>query len=410
MNGRVILAIVALIVIGHAIVIYLFVRGSGKNEAKAPPAAVAPAQQDAGQLPPAQGPQQQPALPGQTQGAPLKPGVAQAPAKPAGHENPNFGKPFLYDTAVKGDIGSIQGSNEATSGILVDLDTRHVLWAKNAKEAFPIASMTKMMTILIAYEDIEAGRNGVTLDSQVKVTPAAMKIGGSQVYLDPKESFALKDLLKMVSIKSANDAAYLVAEYLGGGDVYSFVKRMNVRAKELGMTSTVFHNPHGLPEKPSTMDNVSSPEDLSILAEHILEHPQLMEWASTWTTDFREPGQKGHMLITNHNHLVQGSPKACPGVDGLKTGFINRSGFCITVTCKRGGKRTVAVVTGFPSFPARDTYIKRLLDWGYARIDNPSPKDSGAPEKSGTPAKKKTGAAATAASSKKSSTKQKKAE
>ncbi len=404
MNGRIILGILALIVIGHVLVIYLFVREGDKKEPQAPVAPAVQEQQQPGQPMPAQ--------PGAVQAKPgqMRPGTPGQPpqgmGKPGGHENPNFGKPFIYDNAVKGNIGSIPSSSESTAGILVDLDTRQVLWAKNPKEAFPIASMTKMMTMLIAYEDVLSARNGLTMDTQIKVTPAATKIGGSQVYLDPKESFTLRDLLKMVSIKSANDAAYLVAEHLGGGDVYSFVKRMNARAKELGMTSTSFHNPHGLPEKPSTMNNVSSPEDLSILAEHILESPQLMEWAATWTTDFREKGQKGYMQITNHNHLVPGSPESCPGVDGMKTGFINMSGFCITVTCKRGGKRLVAVVTGVPTRKGRDLFMKKLLDWGYARAENPSPKDS-APASKSEPAKKKSGAAA-AAPKKTTTAKQKK--
>jgi len=272
------------------------------------------------------------------------------------------GKPFDYSSSVE----EAPDSSEATAGILVDLGSRRVLWAKNPKEPVPIASMTKMMTVLLAYEDILAGRGGASLKTEVAVTPESSKIGGSQVYLDPRESFTLEELLEAVSVKSANDAAYLVAQRLGGGDAGAFVARMNVRAKGIGMKATKFSNPHGLPEKPPENDNAASPEDLALLAERCLEHPKIMEWASTWSVDFRKPGERGHMTLTNHNHLVPGSPGECPGVDGLKTGFTTRAGFCMTVTCKRNGKRLAAVATGFKSYHERDAFVKRLLDWGYS--------------------------------------------
>jgi len=289
-----------------------------------------------------------------------------SPQSGEGKKESVVGKPFVYERAVSGDLLEVPGSSSATAGILVDLGSRRVLWAKNPKEPVPIASMTKMMTVLLAYEDVLSKREGLSLETEIAVTPESAKVGGSQVYLDPRESFSLEELLKAVSIKSANDAAFLVAEKLGGGDAGAFVARMNVRAKEIGMSATRFSNPHGLPEKPASNDNVASPEDLALLAERCLEHPKIMEWASTWSADFRKPGQKGHMLVTNHNHLVPGSPNECPGVDGLKTGFINRSGFCMTVTCKRNGKRLVAVVTGFMAYKDRDAFAKRLLDWGYS--------------------------------------------
>jgi len=395
MNGKVILSIIAAIVLVHVLIIYFLVRGGGKKSAQPPPSneitQQAPASPDAAQ----------PQTPGKgaPQGNVKTPALPSAPGMPEGHANPNFGKPFNYSGAIKGDIPSIPDSKDVSAGILVDLDTRQVLWAKDSKESLPIASMTKMMTMLIAYEDVLTGKNGLTLDTQIKVTPAATKIGGSQVYLDSRESFSLRELLQAVAIKSANDAAYLVAESLGNGDVHLFVQRMNAKAKQLGMNNTTFHNPHGLPEKPSTADNVSTAEDMAILAEHILEHKQLMEWASTWVTGFRPEGAKGHMQITNHNHLVPGSPEACAGVDGLKTGFINRSGFCITVTCKRGDKRMVAVAMGVPTRKGREIFLRKLLDWGYRRSADPNAPEVAAPA-SGK-ASKKAAAAAPASSSQK---------
>lgn len=275
------------------------------------------------------------------------------------HENPLFGKFFTYKNAVNGDIAGIPDSKNATSGILVDLGTRNVLWAKNPRKAVPIASMTKMMTVLLAMEAIDNG--AVTMETPVKVTASSMKIGGSQVYLDTKETFPMRELLKSVAIKSANDSAQLVAEHLGNGDVAMFVENMNKRAKELKFPNTRFFNPHGLPEDNPERDNVSSPEALAFLAEHLLDYPQVVQWASTWSEPFREKGDPHYQIMTNHNHLVN----ECPGVDGMKTGWIKRSGFCTTVTCKRAGKRLVAVVTGFQSRKERDAFVKKLLDWGY---------------------------------------------
>ena len=276
--------------------------------------------------------------------------------------------PFNYQTAWKGNIPELPASSGARAGILVDADTGNVLWNKQAGTPVPIASMTKIMTLLLACEDIQSGRNGITLETPVPVSRAAMKIGGSQVWLDSKETFPLEELLKAVAIKSANDAAYLVAEFLGQGDVYGFVGRMNRRARELGMKNTRFHNPHGLPGKSSAEDNVSSPADMVILAEYCLNHDKLMQWASMPKADFR--GGKTELL--NHNNLLPGRKFPAPGVDGLKTGFINRSGYCVTITCKRDGKRMIAVVTGFDRAKNRDLFTRELLNWGYARRENPA--------------------------------------
>ena len=297
-------------------------------------------------------------------------GKAPLPAEPPVPFDPNFGKPFVYEYAVQGNIPALPGSRNATAGILVDLTTRNVLWAKNHRKGVPIASMTKIMTCLIAYEDIIAGK--YSLETPVKVSVKASKIGGSQVYLDPRETFSLGELMKAASIKSANDAAYLIAEFIGGGSVQPFVDRMNAKAKELRMPGTRFFNPNGLPGSTAAKDNVASPEGMARLAEATLRHRQLMVWASTWMDTFREKGQKGFMQIKNNNYLLPGSREAAEGVDGLKTGFINRSGFCLTATCLRDGRRIVAVVTGYPIRRERDRFVRQLLDWGYARAADPA--------------------------------------
>jgi D-alanyl-D-alanine carboxypeptidase (penicillin-binding protein 5/6) len=275
---------------------------------------------------------------------------------------------FHYKNAIDGNIPCLALSSEATSGILVDIDTRNVLWAKNPREAEPIASMTKMMTLLLAFEEMKK-RPDITLETMVQVTSAASKIGGSQVYLDPKESFPLGELLKTIAIKSANDSAYQTAYFISNGDVAGFVNKMNERAKQLKMPSTTFVNPHGLPNE-SGENSKSSPEGMALLAEQLLEYPPLLAWTTKTYDSFRDKNNKAYQVITNTNKLV----KDCAGVNGMKTGYIRASGFCITVTCMRGGKRLVAVVTGYKTSNDRNLAVRKLLDWGYRRaavMDNP---------------------------------------
>jgi serine-type D-Ala-D-Ala carboxypeptidase (penicillin-binding protein 5/6) len=277
-------------------------------------------------------------------------------------------KPLIYKNAEWGNISSLPNSKLATTGILVNVDSRKVLWAKNCRKSVPIASMTKMMTELLAFEATESNPN-INLDTEIKVTNEAYKIGGSQVWLDPRESFTLKELLKSIMIKSANDSAYLVAQYLGGGDIAAFINKMNEKAKAIGMPNAHFSNPDGLPEKDSAADNRATAEGLVFLAEHLRQFPLANKWAKTKIAWFREDSKNPTMLV-NTNHLIR---NGVVGVTGMKTGYTQRSGFCLTATCSRGGKNMIAVVTGFKSRKVRDLFVKQLLDWGYkkdAKITN----------------------------------------
>lgn len=366
MKFKYILLIVLVIIALHLVVVWFFMRGGNVPAAGAEATAGGTEQSIAEAIAATK------AKAGlkKTQNLTEKDMAFQDRSKPVLSTTPRIHTPYRYEYAVRGNIPGIPSSANATSGILLDADTRIVLWAKNPERAFPIASMTKLMTLFLAYEDIVAGK--VALDTQIQVTRAAAKIGGSQVWLDPRETFSLQDLLMAVSLKSANDAAYLVGEYLGGGDVAAFIARMNRRAAELGMKNTHYYNPHGLPGTSSRTDNVSSPADMATLAEYILEHPLLMKWSSTLYADFRTPGTKGHLRMKNHNNLLPGGRYASPGVDGLKTGFIARSGYCVTVTCLRNGKRMIAMVTGYPTARERDQFLRQLLSWGYSRADDPA--------------------------------------
>ena len=252
--------------------------------------------------------------------------------------------------AKRGDVA--KGLNVVKGGILIDATRGDVLWAKNEKDPLEIASMTKMMTTLLAVEADERGE--AKLDGMVRVSAAASKIGGSQVYLAEKEQFPLEELLKAVMIMSANDAAFAVAETLGGS-ADDFVAMMNKRASQLGMSSTKFYNPHGLPKKGA--NNISSALDMAILARELLKFPKVLEWTSTRLDTFRN----GTFQLSNRNSLVG----RCQGVDGLKTGFYAQAGYCVTATCLRNGRRMILVIIGAPSKKERDEAVKNLLNWGY---------------------------------------------
>lgn len=296
-----------------------------------------------------------------TPGAPETPGAQSAGAEttPAETQTAASGGISSAPYSFAGAVSFIGLPNErgCGTGILVDTATRKVLWAKSAEKSVPIASMTKMMTMLLAEEAIQAGR--LSRETVIPVTVEAYKIGGSQVWLDPKEAFPLGELLKAVAIKSANDAAYLVGEYIGGGDIGAFVKAMNRRAKEIGMTHTVFYDAHGLGDA-AKRDNQASAYDMILLGERLLGYPEVMRLASTRMDTFRG----GKVDLKNHNNLVF---QRVPGVDGLKTGYTRASGYCITFSCLRGGRRLLGCVTGFSSAKERDAFCKALLAWGYTK-------------------------------------------
>ena len=258
---------------------------------------------------------------------------------------------WSYKGVIAGDKLRVKNVYQIPSGILIDIKTGKILWSKLSKQKKEIASMTKMMTVLLAIEAVN--RREISMNNRIKVSKSASKLGGSQVFLDPRESFTLADLLKTIMIASANDSAYLVAETIGG-NVNNFVYKMNQRAKELGMSNTRFLNPHGLPVKSG--GNLSSAYDMAILANELLKHPKVIIWASTWIDSIRD----GKFQLVNHNKLV----KTAKGVDGMKTGYYRKAGFCVAATAIRKNRRFVVVVIGAKTKTLRNSFVKNLLDWG----------------------------------------------
>lgn len=257
--------------------------------------------------------------------------------------------------------GEVQAAREAAQGmapayLVMDADSGAVLAEKEAHKRWPPASMTKMMTVLLAMERVRSG--AARLDEPVHVSPWASRIGGSQVYLAAGETFSLGEMLKAVMIASANDAAVAVAEHLAGSQG-AFVDLMNARAKELGLADTTYQTPHGLPPATGQQADLSSAYDLAILARELMKHPEVMEWAKTPFAGFRSDT----LQMSNTNHLVRGM---YPGATGLKTGFYQEAGFEVTATATRNNLNLIAVVLGVPTKRASFTEAARLLNEGFA--------------------------------------------
>ena len=227
---------------------------------------------------------------------------------------------------------------EARSAILMEVESGKIIFEKNVKEKFAPASVTKIMTMLLTMEAIDSGR--VKLDDIVTVTENAQKMGGSTMLLEAGEIRTIEDLLKGVAIASGNDAAVALAEYLGG-TVENFVKKMNDRAKELGMKDTTFQNPTGLP----TENHLTTAYDISIMSRELLKHEAILKYSGTYMETI-SANRKTPIELVNHNKLV----RFFNGCDGLKTGFTNEAKYCISATAQRNGVRMLAIIMGAPTY------------------------------------------------------------
>lgn len=242
----------------------------------------------------------------------------------------------------------------AKSAVLMDAHTGTVLYAKNANEALPPASVTKVMTLLLIMEAIDGGN--LSLQDTVSVSEYAASMGGSQVYLEPYEEMTVEDLLKSVVISSANDAAVALAEKVSGSEE-AFVNRMNERAAELGMENTHFENVTGLDD--DVENHTLSALDIALVSrELITKHPLILQYSSIWMDTIRD----GAFGLSNTNRLI----RFYSGATGLKTGSTSKAGFCISATASREGMHLIAVIMGSETRDIRNAAATQLLDWGFA--------------------------------------------
>ena len=238
------------------------------------------------------------------------------------------------------------------SAILLEVETGQVLFSKNADRKLPPASVTKIMTLLITMEKLEAG--SINLSDQVTISRYAESMGGSQIFLAANTQVELEKLLKAVTIASGNDASVAIGEYIAG--TYSnFIAMMNDKASELGMDSTNFANSTGLPDP----NHYSTARDISIMARELTKYPQVLEWASIWTETIQLPNREA--MLVNTNSLIN----KYPSMDGLKTGHTQEAGFCLASTAKKGETRLVSVVLQGNTLNEREEATIRLLDYGF---------------------------------------------
>ena len=245
------------------------------------------------------------------------------------------------------------------AAILIDEDSGTVLYEKNADQQRPIASITKVMTLLLAFEALSAGR--ISLSDTVPVSEHAYHMGGSQIWLEPGEQMTLDDMLKAICISSANDAAVAVAEFVGGSEP-AFVQQMNTRAADLGLTNTHFENACGLDAE----GHLSTARDVAMMSREILlHHAEVRNYCSIWMDSLRD----GATQLVNTNKLL----KTYNGITGLKTGTTSRAGVCISASAERNGLRLIAVVLGADSGKERFAAATALLDYGFANYENVTP-------------------------------------
>ncbi len=241
-----------------------------------------------------------------------------------------------------------------STAVVIDAATGEVLVAKEPHKLGQPASMVKMMTELLILEAIAEG--AISLSESVTVSAKASRMGGSQVYLKEGETFTVEELLMALAIHSANDAAVTVAEY-HSGSTEAFVDLMNLRAEELGMRNTVFRTVHGLPPGRGQKPDLASAYDMAVLGCSLVKYPEALRWASTETAPFRS----GKFTLYNPNKLV-GKYR---GLDGLKTGYHRKAGFCVTASATQKGRRLIAVIMGATTSEVRATQTTRLLSYGF---------------------------------------------
>lgn len=241
----------------------------------------------------------------------------------------------------------------ATAGILMDATTGEIIFEKNKDEQVAVASMTKMVAQIIILEQIEAGK--IKWNDIVTASANASGMGGSQIYLTTGEKMTVEDMMKGISMASANDATVSMAEFIAGSEV-EFVEMMNTKVKELGLKNTFFKNCTGLDED----GHYSSAYDMAVIARELLKHEKILEFSSVYEDYLREDTDNKFWLV-NTNKLV----RFYEGADGLKTGHTDAAKYCLAATAKRDDLRLIAIVLGEENSQVRNSETMSLLDYGF---------------------------------------------
>lgn len=257
---------------------------------------------------------------------------------------------MMQSVAVFAEGNTDLGLN-AKSAILMEESTGNILYESNPDERLPIASVTKVMTMLLIMEAVDSGK--ISLDDMVTVSENAMSYGGSTMFLETGEQLTVNDMLKGIAVASANDGCVAMAEHLAGSES-AFVDMMNEKAKELGMENTHFMNTNGLDEE----DHYSSARDVAIMSRELMKHETIFNYTSIWMDTLRG----GKFQLANTNKLI----RFYDGANGLKTGSTSKALCCLSAAAKRNDMQLIAVVLGAPTSAERFASAKSLLDYGFA--------------------------------------------
>ena len=258
---------------------------------------------------------------------------------------------FMMQSVVVFAEGNTDLGLNAKSAILMEESTGNILYESNPDERVPIASVTKVMTMLLIMEAVDSGK--ISLDDMVTVSENAMSYGGSTMFLETGEQLTVNDMLKGIAVASANDGCVAMAEHLAGSES-AFVDMMNEKAKELGMENTHFMNTNGLDED----DHYSSARDVAIMSRELMKHETIFNYTSIWMDTLRG----GKFQLANTNKLI----RFYDGANGLKTGSTSKALCCLSAAAKRNDMQLIAVVLGAPTSAERFASAKSLLDYGFA--------------------------------------------
>lgn len=249
---------------------------------------------------------------------------------------------------------SVNLSLPCKSAILMEQTTGQVLYEQNPDEKLPIASVTKIMTLLLTMEAIENGT--IKMTDSVPISENAASMGGSQVFLEPGEEITLDEILKAVFVSSANDGAVALAEMISGS-VEGFVVAMNEKAAELGMHNSIFYNPTGLDDNET---NLSTARDVAIMSKELLAYEKIYPYTTIWIDSIRN----GTFGLSNTNKLI----RFYPGATGLKTGSTGKAKYCVSASAERQGLKLCAVVLAGENSAQRFSAAKAMLDFGFANF------------------------------------------
>ena len=259
-------------------------------------------------------------------------------------------------------VHAVEFEFQSGAQLLMDLASGEILYENNTHEKMYPASITKIMTMLLAMEALESGK--VTLDEMIPISEQAAAHGGSQIFLSPGDRVSFTDLMIGIVVGSANDGAWALAEYLAGS-VDAFVEQMNAKAQELGMKNTHFVNPHGLHDE----NHYTTAYDVALMSRELTKYPQILEWASFLTDEEFLKGKikkAEGVYLSYSNNLV----RYYDGCTGLKTGFTNEAGYCVAATDRREETHLLAVIMKAPGRPVLFNEARELLNWGFANYQS----------------------------------------